>query len=113
MEYKFIYIKDFLKNRKEENNALFIAKINKSIIIGPYTSDDFDFDDFYNKIISDTSHDVKIYKKISKRKVIKILEDSDIKCEDLKNKMLEHYNTGNIVVHKFINVNKGMDNASS
>ena len=45
MEEKFITIKGFLKNKEKKDNAIFVAKTAKSIIIGPYTANNFKYDD--------------------------------------------------------------------
>lgn len=104
MKDNFISLKNFLKTREQKDDAIFIGRTKKSIIIGPYTGKCFKFDDYYKRITSNCLYDEKLYKNISVNKAKKIMKENDIKAEDLKNKMFEYYKAGNIIVHVFTNI---------
>lgn len=104
MRDNFIFLNKFLNSKEQKQDAIFIGKTKKSVLIGPYTGNDFNYDDFYKRIISSCLYNIKMYKNISERKAMKVIEENNIKYENLKNEMLEFYNDGSMVVHKFINI---------
>ncbi len=104
MRDNFIFLNKFLNSKEQKHDAIFIGKTKKSVLIGPYAGSDFNFDSFYKRITSSCLYNIKMYKNISERKAMKVIEKNNIKCENLKNEMFEFYNDGNMVVHKFINI---------
>lgn len=106
MEEKFITIKKFLKNGKKKDNAIFVAKTTKSIIIGPYTANNFKYDDFHKRLTANCLYNKHMYKNISIKKINKIINANKIKIEELTDTMLEYCKNGEIVRHQFINIPK-------
>lgn len=106
MEEKFITIKGFLKNEEKKDNAIFVAKTAKSIIIGPYTANNFKYDVFYKRLTANCLYNKHMYKNVSIKKINKIINDNKIKIEELTDTMLEYCKNGELVCHKFINIPK-------
>ena len=106
MKEEFITIKEFLKSGDRKDNAVFVAKTAKSIIIGPYTANNFQYDDFYKRLTANCLYNKNMYKNISIKKINKIIDDNKIKIEELTDTMLEYYKNGEFVCHKFINIPK-------
>lgn len=104
MNDNIIFIKDFLENIVEINDAVFAGKTNKSILIGPYTANNFQFNNFHKRITSSCLYNKKMYKKISKKMALKFIQKNNIDYKLLNNKMIEYYKNGNIVVHEFIDI---------
>ena len=98
----YIFYKDYFKKRDIKDKYILLTKTNNSYIIGPLINKKFDEVSFYKRVISNSVFSPKIYKRMSKRKCLSLLNKYRDKLHD--NEAIEIFNNEEIIFHKIIKV---------
>ena len=98
----YLFYKEYLKNRNIDNKDILVAKTRESYIIGPLINERFDEKSFYKRIVSNSVFSPKIYKRLSKRKCLNLLNEYQDKLKD--NEVIEIFKNNEIIIHKIIKV---------
>ena len=102
----YIFYNNYLKNRKIKDNSILVAKTNKSYLIGPKIDSNFNEHSFYKRMISTSIYNKKIYKKMFKKTVLKLLDKHIEQLES--NEVIEIFKNGKTTVHSIIQLPEGM-----
>ena len=99
---RYLHYKDYLKNRNIKDKDILISKTKDSYIIGPLINKEFDEESFYKRIMSNSVFSPKIYKKISRKTCLDLLEKYQNKLKN--NEVIEVFKNNEIIIHKIIKV---------
>jgi len=98
----YLYYKDYLKNRDIEHKLILISKTNNSYLIGPLIDAEFRETSFYLRIKSNSIFSSKIYKKMSKKRCLFLINKYINTINS--NEVLEVFKDENSIIHKIIKV---------
>lgn len=102
LKNSYLYYKDYLRNRKIDNQTIFVSKTSNSYLIGPLIDSQFDEKSFYKRIKSNSIYLPKIYKKMFRRRCLFLIDK--YKKSLKSNEVLEILKNGPLIVHKIIKV---------
>lgn len=105
LKNNYINYKKYLKTKKINNEIIFIAKTNKSFLIGPLLDENFNEYSFYKRIISNSIYSPNIYKMVFGKKAKNLIQKYSSLLNS--NEVIELFNNGNFIKHKIIKVPGG------
>lgn len=108
MEKRYVQIVNVLNGNNEiKNNILLIGKTKKTIIVGPYIKNEYEYDNLYKRLLSSCVYNKKTFRKVRKKTINKLNNKIDI--NNLRLKMLELQKDGNIIEHKIFLIPGGVN----
>jgi len=96
------FYSDYLNTRDICGEKILFAKTKNSYLIGPKIDFEFDEESFFRRLTSNSIYSMKIYKKTSTYKALKIINEYYNALSD--NEVIECYKNGEIIKHKILKI---------